>query len=398
MKSELVSNGTANAYLRKSLFASCFYTFFVNGGLALILGAILPYMKNTYDLNYKIVGMLISIHSVGNLISSFMGGVLPVYIGRKKSIVLLSSTGVVAFVLMTLTGNPVLLLFAFFLTGISRGAVSNFNNTMVNEIATGEAWALNLLHSVFAIGAFIAPFIALFFVKDNPNGWKYAALTLAFFCLTEVLTYAFMNIPNNKHFQKEKKKMEWGFLKNKYYLTACAILFFYLCAEQAINGWLVTYFKESGILSGSIAQSMSALLWIVILFGRLLTAYLSKKMKKTSLLLISACGYVVFFVILILSRTIIPVTISIVGVGFCMSGLYPTTVASTGNIIKEYPMGLSFLLTFAGLGAILMPTIIGTIADHIGIIGGMSTVIIAVIITLLFIIYNAYLYKDIEEI
>jgi fucose permease len=61
-------------------------------------------------------------------------------------------------------------------------------------------------------------------------------------------------------------------------------------------------------------------------------------------------------------------------------------------------MGLSFLLTFAGLGAILMPTIIGTIADHIGIIGGMSTVIIAVIITLLFIIYNAYLYKDIEEI
>ena len=142
---------------------------------------------------------------------------------------------------------------------------------------------------------------------------------------------------------------------------------------------------------------MQCLLWIVILFGRLLTAYVSKRMKKTSLLLISACGYVVFFVILILSRTIIPVTISIVGVGFCMAGLYPTTVASTGNIIKKYPMGLSFLLTFAGLGAILMPSIIGTIADHIGIIGGMSTVIIAVIITLLLIIYNFYLHKAHEN-
>ena len=145
MKSELVTKERVDVYHKKSLFISCFYTFFVNGGLALMLGAILPYMKSTYDLNYKIAGMLISIHSVGNLISSFMGGILPVYIGRKKSIVLLSSAGVVAFVLMTLTGNPAILLFAFFLTGISRGAVSNFNNTIVNEIATGEAWALNIL-------------------------------------------------------------------------------------------------------------------------------------------------------------------------------------------------------------------------------------------------------------
>lgn len=396
-QSNLTEKGLSKS--EKALFLGCFYTFFVNGGLALILGAILPFMKDTYNLNYQISGLLISMHSIGNLISSFLGGVLPIYLGKKKSILLFCSFGVIAFVMMILTGNPLLLLMAFFFTGLNRGAVSNFNNTVINDIATGKAWALNLLHSVFAIGAFISPFIALFFTRNNPDGWIYAALVLALMCFIELIVYGTMKIPNPNPIKREEKvKSDWGFLKNKYYLSACGILFFYLCAEQAINGWLVTYLKESGILSGTFAQSMASLLWIVILFGRLTSAYLSSKIKKSKLLLVSSLGYLAFFIVLLSGRSLTPVAIGIVGVGFCMAGLYPTTIASIGGIIKKYPLALSFLLTFAGLGAIIMPSIIGSVAEVVGIIGGMSVIIVAVVITLLFIIYNAYIYRNAEEL
>lgn len=380
----------------KQIFLGCFYTFFVNGGLALILGAILPFMKVTYNLNYQTAGLLLSFHSVGNLVSSFTGGILPVYLGRKKSILLFSSMGFLAFILMTLTGNPFLLLLAFFLTGMNRGAVSNFNNTIINEIATGKGWALNLLHSIFAVGAFVSPFIALFFTRNNSDGWIYAALVLSFFCLIELIVYGRMQIPNNEPLLKERKKADFGFLKNKYFLTASGILFSYMCAEQAINGWLVTYFKDSGIMSGNLAQSMASLLWLVILIGRLLCAYLSSKIKKSRLLLLNAFGYLIFFILLLFSRTMVPVVAGIIGVGFFMAGLYPTVMASIGEIIKEYPLALSFLLTFTGLGAILMPAIIGIVADAVGILGGMSVVIIAVAITLALIIYNAVISKDRE--
>jgi len=396
METEFSTKKTSRAQAK--LFLGCFYTFFVNGGLALILGAILPFMKDTYNLNYQLTGLMISFHSIGNLVSSFTGGILPVYIGRKKSILLFSSMGFIAFILMTLTGNPVLLLLAFFLTGLNRGAVSNFNNSVINEIATGKGWALNLLHSVFAIGAFISPFIAVFFTKNNSHGWKYAALTLAFLCLTEMLVYVTMAIPNNDPLPKEQKKADWGFLKNKYFLTACGVLFSYMCAEQVVNGWLVTYFKDSGIMSGNLAQSMASLLWLVILFGRLFCAYLSSKLKKSRLLLMNAFGYLIFFVVLLLSRTMAPVITGIIGVGFFMAGLYPTMIASIGKIIKEYPIALSFLLTMTGLGAILMPAIIGAVAEAIGIIGGMSVVIVAVVITLGLIIYNAIIYRNVDEI
>ena len=398
MNIQPVPKNKALSSTEKSLFISCFYTFFVNGGLALMIGAILPYMKETYNLNYQLTGLLISAHSIGNLISSFIGGILPVYIGRKKSILILCSFGIFAFVLMTLTSNPVFLFLAFFLTGLNRGAVSNFNNTIINDIATGKAWALNLLHSVFAIGAFVSPFIALFFTKDNPNGWIYAALTWAIFCFTEFVTFGRMKIPGNYPVSKQNTKIDLGFLKNQYYLTACGILFFYLCAEQAINGWLVTYFKESGIMSGNFAQGMASLLWIVILLGRLVSAYLSSRIKKSKLLVINASGYLIFFTLLLSSRSITPVVIGVVGVGFCMAGLYPTTVAGIGTILKAYPLSLSFILTFAGLGAIIMPALIGAVADSVGIIGGMSIVIIAVVITLLLIVYNAFIHRNTEEI
>ncbi len=389
-------NEKETARTTKRLFIGCFYTFFVNGGLALILGAILPFMKATYNLNYQTAGLLLSFHSVGNLVSSFTGGILPVYLGRKKSILLFSSMGFLAFLLMTLTGNPFLLLLAFFMTGMNRGAVSNFNNTMINEIATGKGWALNLLHSIFAVGALVSPFIALFFTKNDPDGWIYAALVLAFFCLTELIVYGRMQIPNNVPLPKERKKADLGFLKNKYFLTASGILFSYMCAEQAINGWLVTYFKDSGIMSGNLAQSMASLLWLTILIGRLICAYLSSKIKKSRLLLLNAFGYLIFFIVLLFSRTMAPAVTGIIGVGFFMAGLCPTTMASVGEIIKEYPLALSFLLTFSGLGAVLMPAIIGSVADTVGILGGMSVVIIAVVITVALIIYNAVISKNLE--
>jgi FHS family glucose/mannose:H+ symporter-like MFS transporter len=169
--------------------------------------------------------------------------------------------------------------------------VTNFNNGVINDIATGKAWALNLLHSVFAVGAFTTPFVTLFFTRNNPGNWKYATLTWAFFSFMELVVLFFTKVPNNNPHPKEKRQMSLAFLKDKNYLTVCLILFFYLCTEQGINGWLVTYFKDSGIMSDTFAQSTASLLWLVILLGRLACAYLSEKVAKSELLVYSGIGF-----------------------------------------------------------------------------------------------------------
>ena len=58
----------------------------------------------------------------------------------------------------------------------------------------------------------------------------------------------------------------------------------------------------------------------------------------------------------------------------------------SGEIIEKFPMAWSYILTIASLGSIIMPSIIGKIADKKGIGPGMASVAVVVLIDLVSII------------
>ena len=135
-------------------------------------------------------------------------------------------------------------------------------------------------------------------------------------------------------------------------------------------------------MSASLAQLMASVQWIMILLGRLTTAGLSGKVSKNKLLPIMGIGLVVFYLLLLMSTTPTWIVIGIVGFGFSMAGIYPTTVSYAGNLIQKYPLAWSFVLTIASIGSIAMPSVIGAIADSAGIIVGMTSVAAVVLIDL----------------
>ena len=373
------------------IFTGCSCLYLINGIMALMVGALQPYLRSTYEISYEMSGFLISSHSIGNLISSFISGLLPLYLGRCKSMLILCSAGVLAFLLIFVTGNPLLLLLAFFLTGINRGAISNFNNAVITDVATGKAWALNLLHGIYCLGAFFGPLLVLFFAGQSANGWTLAVLLELILLISQLPMLRRMNIPRNFPQKKTGSAAGLGFLRNPCFLAACCILFSYLAAEQAVNGWLIIYLQDSGIMSPQFSQIMASVLWIVMLAGRLLAALITTRVKKSIFLLGSAAGYLIFFCLLLFGRTPYTSAAGVIGIGLFMAGLYPTTVADVGFLAEEYPMALSFLMTFGSLGAILMPSVIGLISQRVGILGGMSTVIIAAAAAFLSIVWNAWL-------
>lgn len=376
----------------KKLFVGSYYAFFVNGMLALSVGALLPYIREQYGLDYAVAGFLLSLFSVGNLISSGVAGVVSLGIGLRKSATLFSLCSIVAFFGMSFTSNASLLGIFFLLAGLSRGSSSYTNNTIINNIATGKAWALNMLHGVFAIGAFCSPFLMLWCATSKQEGWRLGALILGVFCTTQMLTYLLLKMPavQKKTQETQHKTKTWSFLGDKAFLTACGIMFFYMCTEQGINGWCVTYFKDSGIMTEAFAQSMASILWLFILAGRLFCAALSSKVAKHKLLVFSVVGYAVFLGITLSARSLAPAAIGVIGLGFFMAGIYPTTVADVGQPLKKYPLAMPTLLVIAGIGATIMPSIIGSVAQKVGIIGGMSTLLAAAVITAAFIFWNAW--------
>lgn len=367
----------------------CFFVFAINGIYAMSLGSLLPLISAEYGLKDTVSGALLSAHQVGNLISGFIAGILPLYLGRKKSIMFLCSFVVMGFSIMILTGNPILLILGFLFTGLSRGSISNFNNSVVNELSDSSPVALNILHSIFAVGALISPFLVILCTYiSNEQGWKIAAGVIVFLCLISIFLFSRMKIDNAEK-EAKKVKVSYGFLKNADFLISCGILFFYLCAEAAINGWMVKYFIDSHIMTIQYAQMLASLLWLVILVGRLTCAFLGDRISKKTLLLLTSFGTAAFYLLLLSTNNLKIITFAIMGLGFSMAGIYATTVSTVGNIIKLYPIAMGVLLVLGGMGAIIMPILTGAISDAYGIAAGMGAIVVANILMILCVILYA---------
>lgn len=360
---------------------SCYYAFFINGVIALIFGTIMPYILSDFNIGYDKGGLLLSMQSAGNLVASTLAGMVVIYFGLKRAAITLSAMTVIGFVSMLFTKNPAFLLIPFFLTGLGRGSISNISNTIVNDVSGGDAGKLNVLHTFFAVGAFMAPFFASW-AFSRGYAWQFIIGVISILAALVVLNFMSLKIEDEKEEIKQdehSKSSDLGFLKNIDFYVSSGILFFYVGVEYAVNGWIVTYLKDTGLMTTTMAQTILSLLWIVIIFGRLFTAKISKKVDNTSILLASATGTIVFFGIFLMLSNIWGIIFCILGLGFCLSGIYPTTISNVGSVLQGSSLAMGGLLGAAGLGGILMPYITGLVAEITGIAGGMTVISVAVI-------------------
>jgi fucose permease len=287
---------------------------------------------------------------------------------------------------------------AFFMTGLARGATSNFCNKAINELAPGKASILNGLHAMFAIGAFAFPLILIALTSANEANWIFACYFMLIMGILSWAMYYFIPLKNDG-ITKDSKQSDggFGFFKEPLFYICTLTLFFYLCAEQGVIGWMITYFKDTELLPASLSQVTASVLWIMILAGRLLTAWASTRVHKERLLVCMGTGLVGFFFLLLFSKNTPMILIGIMGFGFSMSGIYPTTVSFTGALIQKYSLAWSFILTIASIGSIMMPSIIGTIAETAGIYYGMSSIVVVVLVDLVLIIGLATYVKNLRK-
>lgn len=386
----------------RSILYTCFFAFFFNGLFTLMMGSFLPDLKMQYGLTETQSGIMLSGHSAGNLLAAFTSGLVPLLLGRRKSMVVLCSMATLGFGMILVSGNPFWLVLAFIFTGIGRGSVSNFNNGTVNQLTNGNPAASNILHAFFAVGALSAPIVFLIFSRFG--GWQAVVAGIIVLGLLVAVAFSRMRFQEDKPSRKDGAHSSMVFVKNRSYLIFAGMMFFYLCAEYSINGWLVTYLQSKpSLLTGfaasqnaqgalqAFSQSMASLLWIIILVGRLTCAALSAKIAQKKLLLVNSAGAVVFFALLLFGESIPMVVVSVAGLGFCLAGICPMIYSDASYITNVYPMGTSTLLALGSIGAIAMPSIVGVMADHFGFVGGMASILVSVILLLVLALLNALL-------
>ncbi len=371
------------------MVGNLFFLYFIQGVFVILIGSILPMMKVSYHLDYQISGALISAHSVGNLLTGLIAGLLPMAIGIKRSLLLLNILPFLGFAITLMTGNPILLIFALLLTGIGRGAISNYNNQIISTISNGAAAPLNMLHACFAIGAVSAPFLALFCMQDGESGWRRAVLIVLGFGILSMVSSMFMKMDSVACTETRRNGgSSFGFLRDVGFVRSAVMMFFYLSVEATIMGWMVTYYIDSGIVTQDSAQILTSLLWVTILIGRLFCSILSGRFTPARIILVLSCGILCFLCILLFSTSLIPMLVGTIGLGLSLSGMYGTTVANAGTVFGEYPLAMGVFVTATSIGSVILPTIIGAIAEHSGIHMGMTVLLLPALSLLVSALHN----------
>ncbi len=360
---------------KMKLFIPCYYAFLANGMMALVVGTVLPYLIEEAGISYSVAGGFLSAFAIGNLLASFVNPIIVTKLGQKRTISLLSMLVPLNLFVITLLPPIGVMYIAFILLGIGRGSVSITNNMIVNDY-DGSPLALNLLHTIFAVGAFLAPFLTSVYISQGFN-WRAVVYTIILLSMTSCMGYWTMPLVAQKKEKTVKEKSQGEtFMRNADFYLIGGVLFFYLGVENCVNGWFVTYFKSIGVMSDAYATNLVSITWVVIMLGRLCTGYLSKRISGQKLILINCICTAIFFVLLIATTNLLVITIAVVGLGFFFAGIYPTGVANGGKLIKGSTTGMSVLLAMAALGGIITPQIVGVLGDVIGMTGAIVFLIV----------------------
>lgn len=411
--------------------------YILSGAVITIFGAILPHLIEEEQLNYAVAGGLISILAIGNFCASIIYPLAKRHFSHRAVVVAITGLSPIVMLLLTIHPPVAFMYLLVFVLGITKGTVTIINNLAMNVATNSSTKYLNILHTTFAVGAFASPFImAALLALGFP--WRIIMYILcvsgAIFPLNYwTMDYRMLEEPQPSAANADDHRadgcsatepagttsrsaattssdavdstaaaadtapggdgsgagcIEQGqaagapnlqaLITNRSFLIITFIMFMYVGFENTVNGWFVTYLKDTGVMTSALATAMVSVTWIMMMAGRIGTAQFLQHINKLRIILVSALIDFVAIVLLVNTHTTTMAAIIIAVLGLGMSAIYPTTVAAAGPIIEGSTMGLSLLTGISAIGGILVPQIIGILADQVGIAGAMVTVVLTV--------------------
>ncbi len=345
------------------------FAFFLSGICAISSGVVVSLLQELYGFDYGMTGTLLSLMSIGNLIAGFATGILPAKIGLKKTVLLLTIGYFAGYLLMGFSSLMAIFMLAFFIVGVAKGSTINICTILVRDNSKDGTKGMNLMHSCYALGALLCPFLIGAAAKFNSHAPMFVLAACGL-----ILWFSFASVSLRTRSQQKEGAIDWSFLKSWKFWLLTGLLFCQNAAETSVTGWMVTYFKGSNILSGVLSTYTVTVMWTATLIARMLIAFVFPIKNAPSSMIKMSIGCIIFYIGLMAADTQITAILLLFAFAFSMAGLNPTAVASAGRMTSVTSMGV--MLPAASSGAIIMPWLIGIISEYGGIKAGMASNIV----------------------
>jgi fucose permease len=355
-----------------------FYGYMLN-----VLGPITPFLKDELQLSYTISSLHFTAFAVGILLIGLGGHLIIERIGRIRSL-WLGALGMSASVALLVLGtNPVITIGACFLMGlIGSFILAIVPSGLADQHGEQRAVALSEANVIASLVSTAAPMMVGWFAQ-TAGGWRLGLAIVA--CTPLVMRLGFGNVqppPRHTLSQKAHDNQPLPILFWVYWVA----LVLAVSVEFCMISWSADYLEKGlGVPKVDAAQAVSLFLGAMIV-GRLavsrLVQHLSTQKLVIASILLASAGFLVYW--MAGNALLGEVGLFITGLG--VAGMYPLILSLAIGAAGEKTIQASARATLASGCAILMlPLVLGRLADFTGIRSAYGVVIVLLVSVLLII-------------
>ena len=351
--------------------------FFFWGFITVLNDILIPFLKESFDLNYT-QAMLVQFCFFGAyfIVSPFAGKLID-KVGYQQGIVLgllTTASGALLFYPSASLHIYGLFLLAFFVLASGITILQVAANPYVAALGPEHTAAsrLNLAQAANALGTTIGPIIGavliLGVVAADASAVQGPYLMIAGLLVGAAIVFRNIRLPVLVHVEATGETTESSVWEHRSLVLGALAIFLYVGGEVSIGSFLVNYFSESSIagLSTAEAGEMVAYYWGAAMIGRLVGAALMRYVAATKYLAVNAVIAIVMIVVSMNSTGNLAMW-SILAVGFFNSIMFPTIFTLAVKGLGSLTSKGSGLVCQAIVGGALIPLIQGFAADSIGI-------------------------------
>jgi fucose permease len=354
-------------------------TFFMAGLIITIFGPSMQFIMNEYNIGMGIASLFITCYGLGRFFSVLISGYASDKMGGKLFITLGSIFMAAGCLGFALTNDYRLGFAAILIAGLGYGAIDSSGVVLIANLYPNKDGVLSFGHMFYGIGCFVGPMLAGF-ILDNGQSWRYIFILTAIVgsLLSIGLVFSkFNTVKNTTRADNSKQKLHTPKLISPIILMTAGMLLAYTGISYGLTTWFNKYLRD--ILNFSIISAATTLSVYNagIISGRFICSYLTERLGTSRLLLCTSSMAFVSIMVLVLSKSAFLSILFVGFTGFFLAGIFPTAITLAGKRHPDYIGKISgFLISFASLGSILVPFMMGSVAETWGISVGIKSIMV----------------------
>ena len=376
-----------------SLFLIVIFIVFISLGLPDgFLGLAWPIIQPEFNVAFGNAGIISMVLSASTIVAGLLTSRLSKRLGTGKLILLsfiFTVTGLFGF---TMTSSFAWLVFMAIPLGLGNGSIDTGLNAYITE--NYESRHMNWLHSFWSVGTMIGPMIMSKTIAQN-NSWRRSYMIVGIWDILVIILLAvtlpywqkiinlkkseavvtskedlILNQSEDTIYKNQPDKISiLGGMRIKGVKWAMLVFFFYSGVQASIGLWGGSY-----LIKVKSFTPVKAALWISFYYAsvaisRLFSGFLSMRINNRSLIRIGEIIMLIGIIMLFLPLPAELSAISFILIGFGYAPLTPCMIHETPVNFgrKHTPLIVSLQMSSIYTGAMVLPPLLGQIANHFSI-------------------------------